>query len=64
MNTWYVVYWTATGEADSFGTTIADPLATGLTSRSLSPLETEMICDGTGLWDPATLQVVARPAVG
>lgn len=61
---WYVVYATASGEADSFGTTIADPLPTGLTSRPLSPLETEMICDGTGLWDPTTLQVIARHAAG
>lgn len=64
MSTWYVVYWTATGEADSFGSTVADPLPTGMTSRALSDTERDMICDGTGVWDPTTLQVIARSVAG
>lgn len=60
MTTWYVVYWTSTGEADSFGTTVADPLPTGLTSRPLTDLERDMILDGTGIWDPTTLTVIPR----
>lgn len=62
--TWFVVYWEATGEADSFGSTVAQPLPTSMTSRALSDTERDMICEGTGVWDPITLQVIARTAVG
>lgn len=58
--TWYVVYWTATGEADSFGTTIANPLPSDMTARPLTDLEADMITNGTGIWDPTTLTVIPR----
>ena len=58
---WYAVYWTATGEADSFGTVIADPLPAGLATRALTDNETVMLLDGTGIWNPATLTIEPRP---
>ena len=57
---WYCVYVIATGEADSFGSTIADPLPDGLAAILLSEQDTAMIADGTGIWDPATLTVIPR----
>lgn len=55
---WYCVYWTATGEADSFGSTIADPLPEGLAAILLTEDATAMVATGAGRWDPATLTVV------
>lgn len=57
---WYCVYWTATGEAESFGNPVADPLPDGLAAILLSEQETAMIVDGTGIWNPATLTVIPR----
>jgi hypothetical protein len=59
---WAVVYVVGTGEAISFGTVVADPISDGYTYRYLSDGETEMICHGTGIWNPTTLQVEPRAA--
>jgi hypothetical protein len=58
---WQVVYWTATGEADSFGTVLADPMPAEFSVKPLTDTETEMLLDGTGMWNPATLHVEPRP---
>jgi hypothetical protein len=59
--TWHVVYWTATGEADSFGTVLADPMPAEFSVKALTEAETQMLVDGTGIWNPATLSVESRP---
>lgn len=58
----FVVWFTATGEADSFGTILADPMPEQYSVRALTDTEATMILDGTGIWNPATLTVEPRPA--
>lgn len=58
----FVVWFTATGEADSFGTILADPMPERYSVRALTDTEATMILDGTGIWNPATLTVEPRPA--
>ena len=60
--TFYCVYVTATGEADSFGTILADPMPDEYSVRALTDTEATMILDGTGIWNPASLTVEPRPA--
>lgn len=57
----FVVWFTATGEADSFGTVLADPMPAQYSVRALSDDEAQMLADGTGIWDPQQLAVVPRP---
>lgn len=57
----FVVYVTATGEADSFGTILADPMPPQYSVRPLSDDEAQMLADGTGIWHPVSLAVVPRP---
>lgn len=56
-----LLYATATGEAVSIGTVIADPLPDGLSVFPLSGADWANLRDGTARWDPATLAVVAVP---
>lgn len=56
-----VVWLTATGEAFSFGTVVADPLPDGMATRPLSDGEAAMLADGTGIWDAQALAIVPRP---
>jgi hypothetical protein len=60
---WYAVYVTATGEADSFGTVLADPMPDQFSVKQLSDTETAMLLDGTGIWSPTLLAIVERPEV-
>lgn len=57
----YAVYVTATGEADSFGTILADPMPDQFSVKQLSDTETAMLLDGTGIWNPTTLAIEPRP---
>ncbi len=57
----FVVWFTATGEADSFGTVLADPMPPQYSVRPLSDDEAQMLADGTGIWDQQALAVVPRP---
>lgn len=61
MSGWYCVYVTVTGEADSFGTVLADPMPDQYSVKELSDDETTMLLDGTGIWSPQQLAVVPRP---
>ena len=58
---WYAVYLTASGEADSFGTVLADPMADRFSVKQLSDTETAMLLDGAGIWSPADLAIIPRP---
>jgi hypothetical protein len=58
---WYAVYFTATGEADSFGTVLADPMPDQFSVKQLSDTETAMLLDGTGIWSPTDLAIIPRP---
>lgn len=59
----FVVWFTATGEADSFGTVLADPMPVQYSVRPLTDTETQMLADGTGIWDPTVLAIIPRPEV-
>jgi hypothetical protein len=57
--TWYVVYYSATGEAYSFGTSLADPMPEEFSAKLLSESEADAIHKGTGRWDAASRTVVS-----
>jgi hypothetical protein len=48
----FVVYFTTTGDADSFGTVLADPMPDQFTVRPLTDDETAMLADGTRTIEP------------
>jgi hypothetical protein len=56
--TWYVVYYSATGEAYSFGTSLADPMPAEFSAKPLSAADAESVNHGTGRWDAASRTVV------
>jgi hypothetical protein len=57
----FVVYFTTTGDADSFGTVLADPMPDQFTVRPLTDDEAAMLADGTGIWNPTTRTIEPRP---
>lgn len=57
----YLVYVTVTGEADSYGTILADPMPEGLTVRPMSEDETAGVLEGRLMWDASTLAFVQNP---
>lgn len=59
--TWSVVYVSATGEAVSVGTVVADPLPEGLSAAPLSPADADLLLAGGAAWDAATRSVVVPP---
>jgi len=52
------VFWSDSGEAVSFGTTVATPLPDGMDVRALSAWEWDAIRLGGGMWDADSRQVV------
>ena len=58
---WYLVYFTATGEADSYGTILADPMPSQFTVRPMSDDETAGVLEGRLMWDADTLAFVTNP---
>lgn len=57
----YLVYLTATGKADSYGTVLADPMPAEYTVRPMSEDETSGILEGRLMWDADTLAFVQNP---
>ena len=58
-----LIYTTATGEAVSIGSVVANPLPAGLTEFPLTAGEFAGLTDGTLIWDVGTLAVIANPQV-
>lgn len=59
--TYYLVYDTITGKADSYGTVLADPMPAGFTIRAMTSEERDGVLDGRLLWDAASLSFVDNP---
>lgn len=57
----YLVYFTATGKADSYGTVLADPMPAEFTIRPMSEDETAGVLEGRLMWDAGTLAFVQNP---
>lgn len=57
----YLVYFTETGKADSYGTVLADPMGEQFTVRALTDDETAGVREGRLMWDAATLTFVQNP---
>jgi hypothetical protein len=57
----YLVYFTATGQPDSYGTVLADPMPDGFTVRPLTDTERDGVLEGRILWDADTLTFVDNP---
>jgi hypothetical protein len=57
----YLVYVTATGKADSYGTILADPMPSEFTVRSMSEDQTAGVFEGRLMWDASTLAFVQNP---
>ena len=57
----YLVYLTATGKADSYGTVLADPMPAEYTVRAMSEDETSGVLEGRLMWDAETLTFVQNP---
>lgn len=57
----YLVYVTATGKADSYGTVLADPMPTEYTVRPMTEDETGGVGEGRLMWDAGTLAFVQNP---
>lgn len=58
--TWYVVYYSATGEAYSFGTSLADPMPEEFLALPLSEADADSLNHGRARWDAASRSVVAK----
>ena len=58
---WYLVYFTATGKADSYGSVLADPMPAEFTVRPMSEDETAGVLEGRLMWDAPTLAFVQNP---
>lgn len=58
---WFLVYLTASGEADSYGTVLADPMPAEFTVRLMSEEETVGVLEGRLMWDADTLGFVQNP---
>jgi hypothetical protein len=59
--TYSLVYWTVTGKADSYGTTLADPMPPEFTVRPMTDDETTGVREGRLMWDADTLAFVVNP---
>ena len=59
--TWYLVYFTDTGKADSYGSVLADPMPDGFTIRPMSEEETAGVQEGRLMWDADSLTFVVNP---
>lgn len=57
----YLVYLTATGKADSYGTVLADPMPAEYTVRPMSDDETAGVGEGRLMWDAETLTFMTNP---
>ena len=57
----YLVYVTATGQADSYGSVLADPMPAEYTVRPMSEDETAGVLEGRLMWDADTLAFVVNP---
>jgi hypothetical protein len=57
----YLVYVTATGKADSYGTILADPMPEEFTVRPMSDDETAGVFEGRLMWDAPTLAFIQNP---
>lgn len=61
MDTWNLVYDTATGQGVSLGTVLANPLPANLTALELSEQQSTAILSGAMVWDAATLSLIPTP---
>jgi hypothetical protein len=59
--TWYLLYFTSTGQPDSYGTVLADPLPVGFTVRELSDDERDGVLNGCLIWNAETLSFDINP---
>lgn len=57
----YLVYFTDTGMADSYGSVLADPMPAEYTVRLMSDDETSGVLEGRLIWDAETLTFVQNP---
>jgi hypothetical protein len=57
----YLVYFTATGKADSYGSVLADPMPAEFTVRPMSDDETSGVLEGRLMWDADSLTFVQNP---
>ena len=57
----YLVYFTATGKADSYGSVLADPMPAEFTVRPMSDEETAGVLEGRLMWDAPTLAFMQNP---
>lgn len=57
----YLVYVTATGKADSYGSILADPMPAEFTVRPMSVDETAGVFAGRLMWDAPTLTFIQNP---
>ena len=57
----YLVYFTATGKADSYGSVLADPMPSEFTVRPMSQDETAGVLEGRLMWDADSLTFVENP---
>ena len=61
MDTWNLVYDTATGQGVSLGTVLANPLPANLTALELSEQQSTAVLSGAMVWDAATLSLIPTP---
>ena len=59
--TFYLVYFTESGKADSYGSVLADPMPAEFTVRALSDEERDGVLEGRLIWDADTLTFVQNP---
>jgi hypothetical protein len=57
----YLVYFTVTGKADSYGSILADPMPEQFTVRPMSDDETAGVLEGRLMWDADSLTFVENP---
>jgi len=61
METWNLIYDTATGQGVSIGTVIANPLPANLTALELSEEQSTAILSGALVWDADSLSLIPTP---
>ena len=59
METWYIVYQTADGEAVSIGSVLANPLPAGLQTFQVPSEQIDALLSGDLRWNSATLSLIA-----
>jgi hypothetical protein len=57
----FLVFFTNTGKADSYGSVLADPMPAEFTVRPMSDDETAGVLEGRLMWDADTLAFVTNP---